>query len=363
LGHFWTLRGGRKKKEEQLITKLVKDFPGTENLDKYSDHIEHPTKASASALITMALETNWDAVSRSDGYMKYIATRPRAERLGRHGLFGDEDSIELDKAMAELGAYTGNVWTHIISLQREDAVRLGYDNAQAWRNLVCAHRNGIAAAMKIPPNNFRWYAAFHDEGDHPHIHIMAWSVKLGQAYLSRDGIRQIKSKLTNDIFKFEMVQLYEQKSESRDELVRQARRAMLELTQQMRNGVCNPSGGGKSHHGAVAESGNRQRQKTYGYLPKPTKKLVDEIVDQIERVPVVRTYYERWLELQGQVDEYYSDTQQSRLPLSAQKEFRAVKNAVIKEAECIRRSVLTFEGRDLPQRDEPEDELAADRCL
>ena len=170
------------RKKKQLIVKLVKDFPEARELDEYADYQEHPNKANASAFISQALEENWSDVQKSDGYMKYIATRPRAERLGSHGLFGDKDGVELDKAMAELENYTGNVWTHIISLKREDAERLGYDNARAWRNLLRAHRNDIAAAMSIPPQDFRWYAAFHDEGDHPHCHMMAWSVKPGQAY-------------------------------------------------------------------------------------------------------------------------------------------------------------------------------------
>ena len=150
------------RKQEQLITKLTKDFPGVKKLIEYEDYALHPTKVNASAFITMALEENWSEVSQTDGYMKYIATRPRTERLSSHGLFSDDENIDLDAAMAELDSYTGNVWTHIISLQREDAVRLGYDNASAWRNLICAHRNDIAAAMKIPPKDFRWYAAFHD---------------------------------------------------------------------------------------------------------------------------------------------------------------------------------------------------------
>lgn len=145
------------RKQEQLIAKLMKDFPDARELDEYGDYEEHPTKANASAFISQALEENWSDVQKSDGYMKYIATRPRAERLGSHGLFGDKDGVELDKAMAELENYTGNVWTHIISLKREDADRLGYDNARAWRNLLRAHRNDIASAMSIPPQDFRWY--------------------------------------------------------------------------------------------------------------------------------------------------------------------------------------------------------------
>ena len=287
--------------------------------------------------------------------MKYIATRPRAERIGAHGLFGDDDAVSLEKAMAELERYTGNVWTHIISLKREDAARLGFDNAAAWRNLIRAHRNDIAAAMKIPPNDFRWYAAFHDEGEHPHIHMMAWSAKPGQAYLSKEGIRQIKSKLTNDIFRNEMLHLYEQKSDSRDELVRQARQAMLELVQTMRDGVCNHPDAEQLMLELAAQLETVKGKKSYGYLPKRLKNLVNKIVDEMERLPGVSKCYDQWLLLQGKVDAYYHDKLQKRIPLSQQKEFRQIKNAVVQEAERLHMGEITFEEKGLNQQDEPEE--------
>ena len=342
------------RKQEQLIAKLVKDFPDAKEMGEYGDYQEHPTKANASAFISQALEENWSDVQKSDGYMKYIATRPRAERLGSHGLFGDKDGVELDKAMAELESYTGNVWTHIISLKREDAERLGYDNARAWRNLLRAHRNDIAAAMNIPPQDFRWYAAFHDEGDHPHVHMMAWSVKPGQAYLSQDGIRQIKSKLTNDIFQQEMLHLYEQKTISCDQLVQEARQAMRELVQQMRTRICDHPEAERLMQELVLQLETVKGKKSYGYLPKKQKALVDEIVDQMEQLPTVAECYEQWWQLQGQVEDFYSEKERHRPPLSRQKEFRQIKNAVIQEAETIRLGKITFEDEtlDLRQGDE-----------
>ena len=167
-------------KQTQFIAKLVKDFPDAKELMEYEDYSSHPTKATASALITLALEANWDRLSSMEGYAKYIATRPRAERLGSHGLFGDADYVSLDAAMDEMEHYTGYVWTHMLSLHREDAEWLGYNNADAWRTLLRTHRNDIAAAMNIKPEDFRWYAAFHDEGNHPHVHMMAWSAKPNQ---------------------------------------------------------------------------------------------------------------------------------------------------------------------------------------
>ena len=341
------------RKQEQLITKLTKDFPEARELGEYSDYKDKPTKANASVFITRALEENWAAVQQSEGYMKYIATRPRAERLGDHGLFGDEDAVDLEKAMLELDQYTGNVWTHILSLKREDAARLGYDNASAWMNLLRANRNDIAAAMNIPPNHFRWYAAFHDEGDHPHVHMMAWSTQPEEAYLTREGIRNIKSKLTNQIFRQEMLHTYEQKSQSRDELVRETRRAIRKLTQEMARSICNHPEVEELMQTLSAQLETAKGKKSYGYLPKPVKKTVDEVVDKLAELPVVRACYDQWYRLQGEVESYYHDKPRERKKLSQEKEFRQIKNAVIQEAERIRLGEITFEDADLSETDEP----------
>ena len=340
------------RKQEQLITKLTKDFPDVKELLEYEDYVQKPTKANASSLITLALEEHWKQVQQTDGYMKYIATRPRAERLGDHGLFGDADHVDLDAAMSELEHYTGNVWTHIISLHREDAERLGYNNAQAWRALLRAHRNDIAVAMHIPPQDFRWYAAFHDEGHHPHVHIMAWSVKPGQAHLDRDGIRHMKSQLTNDIFQQELLHVYEQKSISRDELVKESRKVMLELSRQMRDTICEHTQAEQMIWKLSQQLGEVKGKKSYGYLPRPMKRQVDEIVDQLEQIPIVNECYQKWWELQCQVNEFYSGKKQQRPPLSKQKEFRAIRNAVIREAEKIRLGKITFEDEKMEERGE-----------
>ena len=336
------------QKQTQLIAKLVKDFPDSKELMEYEDYTAHPTKATASALITLTLESNWDRLSSMDGYAKYIALRPRAERLGEHGLFGDDDAVDLAAVADELDHYTGNVWTHIISLHWEDAERLGYNHAEAWRTLLRTHRNDIAAAMKIPPEDLRWYAAFHDEGNHPHVHMMAWSAKPNQAYLSKDGIRQIKSTLTNQIFRQELLHVYEQKSKSRDELVAEVRKAMLELAKAMREMTCIHPEAEQMIWNLSRQLGQVGGKKTYGYLPKPMKKLVDEIVDQMARLPTVDACYQTWWELQCQVEDYYSEGKK-RLhpPLSQQKEFRQIKNAVIREAEHLRMNRFSFEDEEM----------------
>ncbi len=277
-------------------------------------------------------------------YMEYMAERPRS-----HGLFGDEDNVDMDDVMKELNECPGNIWTHIISLKREDAERLGYDHAAQWRNLIRSHRNEIAAAMNIPPGDFRWYAAFHDEGGHPHIHMMAWSVKPGQAYLSKDGIRKMKSALTNDIFKQELLHTYEQKSSSRDELVRRAREEMKALIQEMRTSIGSHPEVESLMMTLVTQLGEVKGKKKYSYLPKAVKKTVDEIVDLMEQLPVVNKCYQTWWELQCQIEDFYSERERRRPPLSQQKEFRSINNAVIQEAENIRMGKVTFEDEKMEE--------------
>ena len=286
------------------------------------------------------------------GYMEYMAERPLS-----HGLFGDEDCVEMNAVAQELNKYPGNIWTHIISLKREDAERLGYDHAAQWRNLIRTHRNEIAAAMNIPPSGFRWYAAFHDEGGHPHIHMMAWSAKPGQAYLSKDGIRKIKSVLTNYIFKQEMLHTYEQKSSSRDELVRKARDEMKTLAQEMRQSIGSHPEVELLMVTLAAQLETVKGKKKYGYLPKAVKKTVDEIVDQMEQLPVIDECYQVWWELQCQIEDFYSEKERRRPPLSQQKEFRSIKNAVVQEAENIRMGKVTFEDEEMEEPTEFSDLL------
>ena len=330
------------KKQTELIGKLTKDFPASMKLEEYTEYNKAPTRAKASAYISSTLEANWDAAQRSDIYMKYIATRPRVEKLGTHGLFGDSVNVDLDAAIAEMESVTGNVWTHIISLKREDAERLGYDNASSWRNLLRAHRNDIAEAMRIAPNDFLWYAAFHNEGDHPHVHMMAWSAS-GEGYLNRDGIRKIKSGLVNDIFKQELLHTYERKSGMRDELVNEVRQSLQELVSEIRGGLYACPQIAPMMLELSKELGTVKGKKSYGYLKKNLKDKVDRIVDELESVPAVHECYMKWFDLQAEVDGYYKDQSRKRLHLSEQKEFRSVKNAVIQEAERLRMSEVTVE--------------------
>ena len=335
------------KNQQQLIADLLRDFPDTKELHEYADYSAAPTFGNASALITMALDTNADEVQDRDGYMTYIATRPRVERHGEHGLFSSAASVSLDAALKELEAHDGNVWTIIYSLRREDAERLGYDNADARRTLIRGKQVELVTAMNIPPDKLRWYAAFHDEGTHPHIHMMVWSDDPKQGYLTKDGIAQMRSKMTNTIFQDEMLNLYQQKDQSYKEVTQAAREAMRELISEMRQSICDAPEIEQQLVMLSDSLASAKGKKQYQYLKKDVKQQVDAIVDALAELPQVAECYKQWNRLKDELDNHYHDRERERLPLSRQKEFRAIKNMVIREADDIRRNVFTFEDEHM----------------
>lgn len=343
------------KGQRELIQKLLRDFPDAEELFEYEDYCKTPTLGTASAFITMALDANLHEIDSESGYMQYIATRPRVQRRGTHGLFSSATAVDLNAAMSELEAHEGNVWTIIYSLRREDAARLRYDSAEAWRSLLMMHQTDLANAMKIKPKNFHWYAAFHDEGHHPHIHMMVWSDDPKQGYLTRDGIAAMRSKLTNTIFRDEMKQIYERKDIAYKELTEAAQSAMRELIRSMQHQICDNSVIEENMRQLVQALETTTGKKQYGYLKKPLKLLVDAIVDELAKVPEVAECYEVWNQIREELNECYGNsTPWERLPLSQRKEFRKIKNDIIREAESIRLGLPTFE--DEKMRDEPEPE-------
>ena len=339
------------KGQRQLIENLLRDFPDATELEEYSDYHSAPTTRNASWLISAVLDANAHKLTDRDGYMRYIATRPRVERHGEHGLFSNRP-VSLDAALKEVETHTGNVWTFIWSLRREDAARLGYDCAESWRKLIKAHQVEIAEAMKIPSDQLRWCAAFHDEGHHPHVHAMVWSADPSQGRLTKEGVKMIRSKLTNDIFRDEMYTLYQEKDVSYKDLVSAARRSMRELIEKIRTGFCDSPVIEMKMLELAQSLETVKGKKFYGYLKKSVKAQVDAAVDELAKLPEVAECYEVWNGLRDELENYYKDASRQRLPLSQQKEFRAIKNLVIQEAENLRFGVFTFE--DVEMNDEPE---------
>ena len=272
-------------------------------------------------------------------YMRYIATRPRAEKHGEHGLFGAEDAVDLDKAMQELRTHDGNVWTIIYSLRREDAARLGYDNAASWRALLRSKQADFAEAMQIPPSQLRWYAAFHDEGNHPHIHMMLWSDDPKYGFLRKNNLLHLQSALTNTIYADELKEIYIKKDAAYKDVTEAARETMRRIVDQIEH-ITEPP---LSIQQKLLELANKlasvSGKKQYGYLKKPLKELVDSRVDEMETIPEVAAYYAEWNDLRDTLEGYYKSTPRQHNPLSQQKEFRAIKNAIIQEAEQLRQQM------------------------
>ena len=279
-------------------------------------------------------------------YMRYIATRPRAEKHEGHGLFGAEPHVDLEKTMQELKAHEGNVWTIIYSLRREDAARLGYDNAESWRLTLLAHQNDFAEAMQIPPEHLHWYAAFHDEGEHPHIHMMLWSDDLRYGFLRKDRLLHMQSVLTNTIYADELKELYIQKDVAYKEVTEAAREIMRKIVDRMESTAEPPVSIQQKLLGFALELRTVSGKKQYAYLKKPLKDMVDSIVDELEKLPEVAAYYAVWNGLRDTLEGYYKNRPRQHNPLSQQKEFRAIKNAIIQEAERLRQQMEQESSQD-----------------
>ncbi|MPM28368.1 hypothetical protein SDC9_74890 [bioreactor metagenome] len=333
------------EKQRQLIAEIVRQFPDTVELFEYEDYLDKPSIENASEFITMALEQNLDRIDTRANYVDYIANRPRVEKLGTHGLFADAGApVVLSHTAEEIANHTGNVWTNIVSLRREDASRLGYDNAKAWMDLIRGQRNMLAAQMKIQPDNFHWHAAFHNEGHHPHIHLIAYSADPREAYVTKKAIENMRGGLARAIFKQDLIQIYSEQTVRRDALTQQSREALLEIIGSMSGGVCK----NKTIEDLLVYLAERLRhtsgRKQYGYLKAPLKSVVDQIVDELAKDERVALAYEKWYELRNEVLRTYTDKLPPPLPLSKQQEFKAIKNMVIAEAMNIGGHRFTFEG-------------------
>ena len=211
---------------------------------------------------------------QKENYTRYIASRPRAERVSDHALFsGTDDPIVLSQVAEEIANHPGNVWQPIISLRREDAQRLGYDNAQAWKDLLSSFSVEMAQAMKIPLEQFRWYAAFHDEKHHPHVHMVCYSADGKSGFLTKDGLAKIKSGLAKEIFRQELTELYSRQTQRRNDLTKNAGDTLKELVQQMQTSALDSEKIGELLLLLAEKLKSTSGKKQYGYLKAPLKEL------------------------------------------------------------------------------------------
>ncbi len=317
--------------QQKEIARVLKQHPDSKDSLEYEDYIAKPTRGNADAFLGAVYELYNDA-PRRDVYLKYIAERPGAV----NGLFTDEGvPIVLAQVQKEMNESRSNIWTHIISLHREDAERLGYNTPETWMHLLRSQRNNIARQMKIDPENFRWYAAFHNAGHHPHVHLMAYSVKPNEAYLSKQGIENIKSSLAKEIFQQDLLQIYQKQTDIRDELRQEGRSRLQQIVEEINQGQYqNPE-----METLLLQLSKRLAQhkgkKQYGYLNTGSKKIVDTIVSQLASDLRIQELYKLWYEQKEDILRTYTNTFPERVPLEQNKDFKTIRNAVVQAAQDL----------------------------
>lgn len=331
------------RNQKALLEQLVQSFPQSKELSEYADYLENPNRGNASAFLAMAMEQNLELIVHRGNYMEYIAKRPRVQQMGSHGLFtGTQESLVLSQVAEIVATHPGNVWLPIISLRREDAARLGYDNAENWKALLSSYAVDMAEAMKIPFEDFRWYAAFHNESHHPHIHMVCYSINPAKGFLTKDGIAQIKAGLAKQIFRQELTALYKRQTQHRDMLTQNAGSLLEALIEKMQTGTLENN----RIEQLMEHLAHRLRfvsgKKQYGYLKAPLKSVVDEIVDELAREPCVAEAYRQWFELRKNILSTYCNDTPVCPPLSQQKEFKRLKNLVIEEAIRLEEYISVF---------------------
>lgn len=350
------------KKQKDLIEQILRDFPDAKEMHEYDDYLRTMTVGDASEFITRALEDNAQEMMSGKTYADYIATRPRAQRFGSHGLFTDDGmEIKLSKVSEELNLHQGNVWTAILSLRREDAARLGFDDGYRWRDMLRTQTEALSKNLKIPLENLRWFAAYHDESHHPHVHLIAYSTVPSEGYLTKQGVNNLRSSFAKDIFVQDLLCVYEQQTGHRDALKAESRKLMGEIIAKINTGTYdNPAVEAMLVKLAdrLSKTGGK---KVYGYLKADVKDLIDSIVDELAKDERLAALYDLWYEKREAVIQTYTKEMPERVPLSQNKEFKSIRNAVIQEAMNIAAARIADEDEDDADAPESqEDEIPDD---
>lgn len=321
------------EKQKKLIERILRDFPDSNSMLEYEDYLKEPTLGNASEFITRALEDNANEALNAKTYADYIATRPRAERFGSHGLFTDDGiRVRLEDVSKELNEYEGNVWTVIISLRREDAERLGFNSGERWRDMLRTQTEAIAKNFKISVEDLKWYAAFHNESHHPHVHLMVYSSEQAKPYLTQKGIMNLRSAFAKDIFADDLLSIYEKQTEHRNALRAQSREVIAEIVSRINSGAYdNPALEYKLLDLADRLS-KTSGKKQYGYLKADVKAIVNGIVSDLAADERISSLYDLWYEQREEVIRTYTEELPERIPLVDNPEFKSIKNMVIQEA-------------------------------
>ena len=319
------------KNQEQLINDLINDFPESKRYLEYEDYEREPTIENAGELISTIVERNADVVGNRQNFVGYMAMRPGVEKRGSHGLFNEKNEpIILNQAANEIAEHKGNVWSHVVSLRREDAVRLGYDNSDAWRELVKRHISDIAKAQNIPLCNLKWYAAYHDTTHHPHIHLLVYSTNPKQGFLTKAGIDKIRSAFANDIFHDDLQSIYQEQTVSRDELKAVSKNEFESIVNRIASNDHTDPQLGELIRKLYIQLQNVKGKKVYGYLPKEIKETVNKIFSELAKDENIRQLYDKWCSLERLKCKTYTQKEKELPALTDNKVFQPVRNMIIR---------------------------------
>lgn len=345
------------KNQQELLRDLLSDFPEAKRYLEYEDYTANPTVENASELISTIIERNADVIGNRQNFVGYMAMRPGVQKRGSHGLFNEKDEpIILDRVANEIANHKGNVWSHVISLRREDAIRLGYDNSEAWRQLVMRHISDIAKNQKISLCNLKWYAAFHDTTHHPHIHLLVYSENTKEGFLTNEGINKIRSAFANDIFKDDLQSIYQEQTLSRDELKAVSKTEFESVVRKIQQSDFENPQLENLIRKLYSQLQNVKGKKVYGYLPQEVKETVNSIFSELANDDNIRQLYEKWCSLESLKYKTYTQKEKELPPLVDNKVFQPVRNMIIRTVLDMNYPVIDVEIEE----PEPTEQFAND---
>lgn len=345
------------KSQQELISSLLHDFPDSKELFEYEDYQKNPTIKNGSALISVILDRNMDRLTSRENYVGYLANRPGTVKFGSHGLFSQSDEpINLEKVAKDIANHGGNVWTHVVSLRRDNAQAMGYDNLKAWRELVKRQISNIAKNQKIDMANMKWYAAFHDTTHHPHIHLLVYSENTKEGFLTNEGINKIRSAFANDIFKDDLQSIYQEQTLSRDELKAVSKTEFKSIVRKVQQGGFENPQLENLIRKLYSQLQNVKGKKVYGYLPPDVKETVNSIFSELAKDNNIRQLYEKWCSLESLKYKSYTQKEKELPPLVDNKVFQPVRNMIIRTVLDMNYPVIDVEIEE----PEPTEQFAND---
>ena len=346
------------KNQQELLRDLLSDFPEAKRYLEYEDYTANPTVENASELISTIIERNADVIGNRQNFVGYMAMRPGVQKRGSHGLFNEKDEpIILDRVANEIANHKGNVWSHVISLRREDAIRLGYDNSEAWRQLVMRHISDIAKNQKISLCNLKWYAAFHDTTHHPHIHLLVYSENTKEGFLTNEGINKIRSAFANDIFKDDLQSIYQEQTLSRDELKAVSKTEFESVVRKIQQSDFENPQLENLIRKLYSQLQNVKGKKVYGYLPQEVKETVNSIFSELANDDNIRQLYEKWCSLESLKYKTYTQKEKELPPLVDNKVFQPVRNMIIRTVLDMNYPVIDVEIEEPELTEKTDDDI------